>query len=151
MGMVSLFPDFKEFLKLLNSSKVRYLLIGGYAVNFHGHHRTTGDMDLWIAVDSDNAQRISVALQQFGFASGTVPPEMFLEKGKIFRFGVKPVRIELLTSPSGIDFEPCYARRIETEIDGALVPIVALQDLRQNKRAAGRPKDQDDLLNLPSA
>ena len=149
--MVNLFPDFKEFLKLLNSSRVRYLLIGGYAVNFHGHHRTTGDMDLWIAVDPDNAHRISAALQQFGFASATVPAEMFLEKGRIFRFGVKPVRIELLTSPSGIDFEPCYARRIETEIEGVLVPVVALHDLRQNKRAAGRLKDQDDLLNLPSA
>lgn len=99
--MVSLFPDFKEFLKLLNSSKVRYLLIGGYAVNFHGHHRTTGDMDIWIAVDPGNAQRISAAVQQFGFSSATVPPEMFLETGRIFRFGVKPVRIELLTSGRG--------------------------------------------------
>ena len=149
--MVNLFPDFKEFLKLLNSSEVRYLLIGGYAVNFHGHHRTTGDMDIWIAVDSDNAHRISAALQQFGFASGTVPPAMFLEQGKIFRFGVKPVRIELLTSPTGIDFEVCYPRRIEAEIEGIVVPVIALHDLRQNKGAAGRAKDQDDLLNLPSA
>lgn len=147
--MVNLFPDFKEFLRLLNSSKVRYLLIGGYAVNFHGHHRTTGDMDIWIAVDPDNAPRVSEALRQFGFAAGMVPPEMFLEKGKIFRFGVKPVRIELLTSPSGIDFENCYPRRIEAQIDGIAVPVVALEDLRKNKRAAGRPKDQDDLLNLP--
>ncbi|HEY2586352.1 MAG TPA: hypothetical protein VGI81_11365 [Tepidisphaeraceae bacterium] len=149
--MVSLFPDFKEFLKLLNSSKVRYLLIGGYAVNFHGHHRTTGDMDIWIAVDPDNAQRISATLQQFGFSIASVPPEMFLETGRIFRFGVKPVRIELLTSPSGIDFETCYSRRVEAEIDGVAIPVLALQDLRENKRAAGRPKDEDDLLNLPSA
>lgn len=149
METVSLFPDFKEFLKLLNSSKVRYLLIGGYAVNFHGHYRTTGDIDLWIAVDAENANRLSIALQQFGFSAESVPAAMFLESGKIFRFGVKPVRIELLTSPSGVDFDQCYSRRIDAQIDEVSVPVISLDDLRESKRASGRPKDQDDLINLP--
>jgi predicted nucleotidyltransferase len=149
METASLFPDFKEFLRLLNSVEVRYLLIGGYAVNFHGHYRTTGDMDIWIAVDPENARRVSEVLRKFGFSAQSVPPNMFLEVGKIFRFGITPVRIELLTLPDGIEFESCYSRRINAEIDGVPVSVIALPDLIANKRASGRPKDHDDLLNLP--
>jgi hypothetical protein len=149
MDPVSLFPDFKEFLKLPNSAEVRYLLLGGYAVNYHGHHRTTGDMDIWIAVDPTNASRMAQALAQFGFSPAAVPASMFLEKGKIFRFGVKPVRIEILTDPSGVEFEQCYQRRVEAELDGVRTPFISLADLKINKRASGRDKDLLDLKNLP--
>jgi hypothetical protein len=148
---VSLFPDFKEFLKLMNSGDVRYLVVGGYAVNYHGHHRTTGDLDVWIAVDPDNAARISAVLQEFGFSPENVPAAAFLERGKIFRMGVKPVRIELLTQPSGVDFDDCYARRIVDAVDGVTIPLISLDDLKANKRAAARTKDLADLENLPPA
>ena len=115
---VSLFPDFKEFLKLMNSGEVRYLVVGGYAVNYHGYHRTTGDLDIWIAVDEENASRVSSVLQRFGFSAGSVPAAAFLERGKIFRMGVKPVRIEILTQPSGVEFDACYGRRVVDTVDG---------------------------------
>jgi hypothetical protein len=148
---VSLFPDFREFLSLMNSAEVRYLVLGGYAVNYYGYHRTTGDLDVWIAVSPDNAQRVSKVLQQFGFSPQRVPPETFVEKGKVFRMGMKPVRIELLTEPSGVDFEECYARRLEGVLDGVRVPLISLTDLRINKRASGRTKDLSDLEGLPEA
>ena len=82
METANLFPDFKEFLKLLNSREVRYLLVGVYAVNFHGHHRTTGDMDLWIAADAENALKVSGALREFGFSEASVPATLFAKPGK---------------------------------------------------------------------
>ena len=125
------------------------MLVGGYAVNFHGHHRTTGDMDLWIAVDASNAERVSKALQKFGFSPQSVPSRAFLEQGKIFRFGIPPVRIELLTQPTGVEFEDCFSRRVMTRLDGIDVPVISLEDLKLNKKAAGRGKDLLDLESLP--
>lgn len=133
----------------MNSAEVRYLILGGYAVNYHGHHRTTGDLDLWIAVDTQNAARVSQVLQDFGFPAASVPPDAFLQVGKVFRFGSRPVRIELLTQPTGVEFESCYLRRVLAELDGVSVPIIHLADLKQNKRASGRTKDIADLENLP--
>jgi hypothetical protein len=98
---ISLDPNFREFIELLNSEGVRYLLLGGYAVNYRGHHRFTGDIDFWIAIDRQNAGRVSKALQRFGFAPASVKPELFTESGKVHMFGVKPVRVDLLTGPSG--------------------------------------------------
>ena len=93
--------DFREFLKLLNDAEVKYLLIGGYAVGYHGYPRATADMDIWVAVSSDNAQRILAVLQQFGMTDPALSPELFLDRGKIIRMGVPPMRIEVLTCLSG--------------------------------------------------
>ncbi len=146
--MVSLFPDFKEFLKLLNSNGVKYLLLGGYAVNYYGYNRTTGDLDVWIAVDPENAAKLSAALQQFAFSADAVPPALFLEHGKMFRFGRKPVMIEILTNPSGVDFVACYVNRVTATLDGVEVSLISLEDLKTNKLASARPKDIDDLQHL---
>src|SRR5258708_1371628 len=105
MGKANLDPDFKEFLKLLNSEKVEYLVLGGLAVSFHGHPRFTGDMDIWISNSPENTRRLSAALQGFGFNPRTVPPEKFQEPESVFQFGRPPLRIDLLTAPSGIKFE----------------------------------------------
>jgi hypothetical protein len=88
-------------------------------------------------------------LQAFGFAPAAVPSERFLHKGPILAFGRKPLRVDILTDPSGVEFEDCYLRRIETEIDGVMIPWISLPDLRTNKRASGRTKDLADLENLP--
>src|SRR5947207_999675 len=102
--MQKIHPDFLDLLKCLNSAGVRYLILGGYAVNFHGHHRNTADIDIWIAIDPENAARVSQALQAFGFAPTNVPPSQFTQRGPVFMFGRKPTRIDLLTSPSGVEF-----------------------------------------------
>ena len=152
MAKVNLFPDFKEFLGLLNSAGVRYVLLGGYAVIFYGHRRMTDDLDVWIAVDPENTERVSTVLRQFGgFSAKAVRPEMFREKGKVFIFGREPVRIDILTAPSGVEFETAYARRLEVELDGLRVPVINLKDLKLNKAASGRLKDRDDLRHLPQA
>ncbi len=150
MAKVDLFPDFREFLELLNSEKIRYLVIGGYAVVHYGYRRATDDLDIWVAVDEQNAAKLSRALQRFGFSPSKVPPSLFQQIGKVFIFGREPVRIDILTSPDGIDFEECFARRRDVLWDGVRVPLVSLDDLRANKQASGRDKDRADLTNLPT-
>jgi hypothetical protein len=141
-------PDFKEFLALLNSEKVEYLVVGGYAVSYYGYPRPTGDLDVWIAVDIENARRIRTALDRFGFAQGATRPEDFAVPNKIFRMGVPPVRIEVLTGATGVDFADCHRRRVEAELDGVRVSMIARVDLLNNKRAAGRHKDLNDIEHL---
>jgi predicted nucleotidyltransferase len=147
MATIQLPPDFKEFLKLLNSNDVEYLVIGGYAVNYYGFPRATADLDIWIAMHPENANRIAGVLQTFGFTQAN--PEAFLEPRKIIRMGVPPVRLEILTSISGVDFADCYRRRTRVELDGISVPLIHLEDLKRNKLASGRLKDRLDLENLP--
>jgi len=149
MATILLPPDFKEFLQLLNDHQVEYILIGGYAVGYHGYPRATGDMDIWIAMSPDNATNIVTALNEFGFGNTNLTSDLFLEEQKIIRIGNPPLRIELLTSVSGVDFASCYARRITETIDGIPVPIIALEDLKANKQASARRKDLNDLDNLP--
>jgi hypothetical protein len=146
---IELPSDFKEFLKLLNEKEVRYLLIGGYAVGYHGYPRATNDMDIWIALHPDNAERVVTALRDFGFNLPELTPEIFLKENAIIRMGVPPMRLEISTGISGVDFEECYVNRIEDILDGIQVTIIDLQHLKINKKAAGRLKDLADLENLP--
>jgi predicted nucleotidyltransferase len=149
MAIVNLPPDFREFLKLLNEHQVEYLLIGGYAVAYHGYPRATADMDIWIAVDLHNAKQIAAAVKAFGFDVPELSVELFVTPGRIIRLGVPPVRIEIATSISGVQFDECYAARVVDEVDGVPVNLIALDHLKINKRAAGRHKDLDDLEHLP--
>jgi len=146
---IELANDFKEFLKLLNIHDVKYLLIGGYAVSYHGYPRATNDLDVWVAVHPDNAERLVQAVQDFGFATADLSTALFLQEDKIVRMGRPPIRIELLTSISGVEFADCFARRLLAEVDGVPVNLINLDDLKQNKRASGRYKDLNDLENLP--
>ena len=149
MAQVNLFPDFREFLESLNSEGVRYLLLGGYAVIHYGYRRATDDLDVWIAVDPDNAGRVAKVLREFGgFPASKVKPSMFLERGKVFIIGREPVRIDILTSPDGVDFAACYDRRQSVVWDGLLVPLISFDDLKTNKAASGRLKDLADLEAL---
>jgi predicted nucleotidyltransferase len=149
MATVRLPHDFKEFLKLLNDNGVRYLLVGGYAVAYHGYPRATADMDIWIEVDPSNASKLVDALKEFGFNSPDLSVDLFLEKEKVVRMGVPPIRIEILTSISGVTFEECFPSRITDELDGIEVNLISLPHLKANKEASGRHKDLDDLENLP--
>ncbi len=149
MANVNLPPDFKEFLKLLNAHQVEYLLIGGYAVAYHGYPRATGDMDIWIATHSDNTQKIVATLKEFGFDQSGLTPELFQQVDQIIRMGVPPVRIEIATGISGVNFTECYAARVVDVLDEVEVNLIDLAHLKINKKAAGRHKDLDDLDNLP--
>jgi len=149
MANVELHPDFRDFLKLLNAHKVRYLLVGGYAVAYHGYPRATGDMDIWISCDETNAANVAAAVSDFGMPEGEIAETLFLAKDTIVRMGMPPVRIEVLMDASGIDFEACYSRREIVELEGLSVNLLSLHDLRVNKKASGRYKDLEDLEHLP--
>ena len=149
MATVRLPPDFKEFLKLLNAHQVEYLLIGGYAVAYYGYPRATADIDFWIAVNPANAERIVTVLREFGFSPPELSPQLFLKDWQIIRLGVPPVRIELATTISGVNFAECYAQRVVDLLDGVKVNLISLQHLKLNKKAAGRHQDLADLENLP--
>ena len=130
----------------MTSSEVEYLIIGGYAVNFHGFSRATADLDIWIDNSSKNADRLARVVRQFGFANAKA--EDFLQPGKIIRMGVPPVRLEILTSISGVDFRDCYTRKIDVDWDGVQVPVIHRDDLIKNKQASGRLKDRLDVEEL---
>ena len=147
--MIRLPRDFKEFLKLLNAHKVEYLLIGGYAVGYHGYPRATADMDIWVAMNPENAERIVAVLREFGFAASELSAELFLKDWQIIRLGVPPVRIELATTISGVKFSDCYSSRVVDNLDGVEVSLISLDDLKINKKAAGRHNDLADLERLP--
>lgn len=147
--MIPLPADFKEFLQLLNEHDVQYLLIGGYAVAYHGYPRATVDMDIWVAIEPRNAERVVLALRAFGFDLPELKASLFLEPDKVIRMGVPPLRLELLTTLSGVAFEECYANRIIDVVDGVEVNLMSLADLKRNKAASGRYKDLNDLENLP--
>ena len=143
--------DFKEFLRLLRARGVEYLVVGGWAVIYHGYPRATDDLDIWIAVSPTNAERIVNVFREFGFDVPELSAELFLKDDSLIRIGVEPVRIEVMTSISGVNFEDCYSRRLETELDEEPVSLINLRQLRQNKEASGRLKDLSDLENLPPA
>lgn len=151
MAKVRFPEDFSDFLRLLNEHGVEYLLIGGYAVGYHGFPRTTLDMDVWVAISPDNARKLVEVMIEFGFSPEAVSPDLFVGAKGIIRMGVPPLRLEILKDIDGVKFEECYERRIVETLDGVEVSIISLQDLRKNKEACGRPKDITDLENLPEA
>ena len=146
--MIHLPKDFKELLRLLNSKHIEYLVIGGYAVALYGYPRTTGDMDIWIAISANNARKVCEALNEFGFDLHELTERLFLEKDKNIRMGNPPLRIEMLTSIDGVEFIECYKNKEIVVIDGGPVNFISLNDLKKNKKASGRHKDLDDLEHL---
>jgi predicted nucleotidyltransferase len=141
-------PDFREFLCLLNEHEVKYLVVGGYAVAFHGHPRYTKDLDIWIWVDPTNATKMVDVLQAFGFASIGLSKEDFLNAENVFQLGYPPVRIDLAMSISGVDFESSFENKLEIEVDGIKLNVIGLDDLKTNKRASGRMIDMADVESL---
>jgi hypothetical protein len=141
--------DFKEFLRLLRAHSVEYLLIGGWAVGYHGYPRATDDLDVWIAIAPGNASRVVKTLIDFGFDVPELAADLFLQDDQIIRMGVAPLRIEVATSISGVRFDDCYRERLETTLDDEPVSLISFRHLKINKKASGRAKDLADLENLP--
>lgn len=140
--------DFREFLECLAARDVRFLIVGGYAVAAHGHPRYTGDLDVWVWAGAENAERLLTALHDFGFESVDLVADDFTQPDRVVQLGYPPVRIDLLTSIDGVDFQACFDRRVEVVVDGLHVPFIGLADLRRNKAASGRPQDIADLAAL---
>lgn len=138
-------PNFSELLASLRAHDVRYLVVGGYAVAVHGHPRYTGDLDVWLWIDAINASRLVAALEEFGFGGVGLAVEDFLRPERVVQLGYPPLRVDLLTTLDGVDFERCWHRRLEVEVDGVQVPFIGRADLLRNKRASGRPQDLADL------
>lgn len=147
--MMQLTKDFVDLLRLLNAHGARYMVIGGYAVGLHGYPRGTKDLDIWIANDRGNAERVAAALGQFAFPTTGVDPELFLTPKAMVRMFPPPNTIEVLTHISGVEFEDCHPRRVVVQHEDVEIPFISKQDLMVNKRASGRLQDLLDLEKLP--
>jgi hypothetical protein len=149
MDMIPLLPDFLDLLRLLNEENVDYLVVGGMAVNYYGYHRSTGDLDVWVAITPENQDRLAAALRRFGFSAKSVARRPLLEKPKFLRIGQQPIRVEIHSDIAGVQFEDCFRRAEIISVEGVDVRFIGLQDLRKNNMAAGRTKDRADLEALP--
>lgn len=148
--MIPIPRDFREFIALLNAQRVRYLIVGGYAVAYHGYPRATGDLDVFIELSRRNATAMVEVLRRFGFETVGLDATFFMDKGQVVRLGREPLKLEILNDISGVTFAECYRRRRRARIDGLGINFIDLPHLLQNKLAAGRDKDRLDLKNLPA-
>ena len=147
-----MYPDFKELLSLFNDHKVKYLVVGGYAVSFHAQPRATKDLDILIKADADNAEAVYAALAKFGAPLEELTPEDFIERGKFYRMGHPPLMVDILPEISGVDFDTAWEKRVEVEIDAGLqVPFIDADSLITSKLASGRPEDLADVEALRRA
>jgi hypothetical protein len=140
--------DFKELLALLNEHKVEYLIVGGYALAFYGAPRFTGDIDVYVCPSSENAERIFSSLIAFGFRPGDISREDFQSPDKVVRLGVPPVRVDLITSISGVSWEEAQANKEPGVFGDVPVFYIGRTQFIANKRASARKKDLADLEAL---
>lgn len=140
--------DFVEMLSALSDAGADHLLVGAHALAVHGRPRATGDLDLWIRPTPDNADRVWQAFIQFGAPLQDLGPADLQEPDIVIQFGVSPVRIDILTSLSGLDFQSAWERRETVQLSGLQVPVLAREDLILNKRTTGRLQDLADVEAL---
>jgi hypothetical protein len=138
-------PDFSELLALFNAHHVEYLIVGGYALAFHGAPRFTGDLDIFVRPEAANAQRILTALEAFGFASVGLTPSDFERPDQVVQLGVPPVRIDLITSITGVSWDEAWAGKVSGRYGDMPVYYIGREQFVANKRATGRTKDVADL------
>lgn len=145
---MSLQKDLREFIELLNVLNVRFMIVGAFAVAYHGYFRYTSDIDLFIDRSPENAKRIWQAVEQFGFGDLNLTVEDFSEEDQVIQLGVSPNRIDVMTFLSGVDFDEAWASRERGELDGLNVPFISKEMLKRNKEACGRLQDLADLEYL---
>ncbi|MGD9200753.1 MAG: nucleotidyltransferase [Chitinispirillia bacterium] len=146
MAQKQLPEDFKDFIKYLNLNKVRYLLIGGWAVGLYGYPRATKDIDFLIAIEKDNLKKMVKALSDFG--GPTTEAKHLSKPGSVFRMGSPPVQIDIINKASGIDFDDCYKRKNIIRVDNIVITVISKDDLIVNKKASGRIQDEADASKL---
>ena len=142
---MSLSADLREFIELLNSRGVEYVIVGAHSLAFHGRPRYTGDLDVLIRPSPENAEKMTAVLAEFGFAESGFKSSDFLEPDQMFQLGRVPNRIDLMTGITGVDTSEAFATKISTELSGLSVFVLSKDLLIKNKRAVGRPQDLADL------
>jgi len=145
---MSLQKDLREFIVLLNALDVRFVIVGAFAVAYHGYFRYTSDIDLFIDSTGENAERMMQAIQQFGFGDLKLTAEDFLKDDQVIQLGVAPNRIDVMTFLSGVSFDEAWASREQGDLDGLSVPFISRELLKKNKAAVGRLQDLSDLEYL---
>ncbi len=145
---MTLDKDFEDFVALLNNNNVDYMIVGGYALAFHGKPRHTGDLDIWIDLSNDNAIKMVEVLHEFGMASLGLTEVDFLNKGGITQIGYPPLRIDILNEIDGVSFKDAYLNKLIIDIDGLHVNYIGLDDLIKNKQMSGRHQDLTDVNTL---
>jgi hypothetical protein len=140
--------DWREFLELLNSNGVEYLVVGAFAVAYHGFPRYTADLDLLVRPTGENADRVLRALSEFGFGKGGIQAADLRSPGMVIQLGVQPNRIDLLTAISGVSFEEAWATRSKAELEGIATHFIGRGALLRNKEQTGRAKDLGDAEEL---
>lgn len=148
VNSMDLHNDFKELLELFNAHSVEFLIVGGYALAFHGAPRYTGDIDRFVRPTHENAERILAALREFGFASMDLSPEDFAAPKKAVQLGVPPVRVDIITPVSGVSWEKADAGKVPGRYADTSVFFIGREDFLDNKRATGRVKDAADIEAL---
>ena len=140
--------DFEDFVALLNKHAVEYMIVGGYALAFHGKPRHTGDLDIWIDMQDDNAQKMVNVIADFGMSSLGMTKTDFLQKGGITQIGYPPLRIDILNEIDGVNFNEAYTNKLIIDVDGLLINYIGLNDLIKNKQVSGRHQDLSDVKEL---
>ena len=142
--------DYRDMLHALSDEKVKFLLVGAYALAAHGYPRATMDIDIWVMSSPQNTDAVLRALRRFGVPLHNLTKEDLQKDGTIFQIGVAPRRIDIITAASGLQFEETYGRSLSVNIEGVEVHIPSIDDLIRNKRALGRTKDLADAEALES-
>ena len=140
--------DLREFIHLLNTNNVEYVLVGAWALAFHGRPRYTGDLDIFVARDDENADKLMAVIEAFGFAHAGINREDFLQVDHVIQLGREPNRIDILTGISGVTFDEAWNNREQGKIADVTVSVISRDLLIKNKRAANRDKDQGDIKLL---
>lgn len=144
-------PDFRELLSLLEKHKVRYLVVGGYAVMKYTEPRFTKDLDLWISTDEENSKAVYAALKEFGAPLKALAPPDFTQEGYFYQMGNPPFRLDVMMSIPGVTFETAWANREKVQLEGLVIPFISKADLIKAKEAGGRPQDLIDVKELRKA
>jgi hypothetical protein len=143
--------DFKNLSRIFNEHKVRYLVVGGYAVIKYTEPRYTKELDVWVDASLKNARGVFAALREFGAPLTNITTADFAKEGSIYQIGRPPARVDVLTSIEGVRFADAWPNRMASDFDGTPAPVISRQDLLTNKRTVGRPQDLVDVSNLLEA
>jgi predicted nucleotidyltransferase len=146
-------PHYRELLQLLNEFEVEYLIVGGFAVMKYGEPRYTKDLDVWVHNSSENSERVIAALKKFGapLEHDGIRPETFAGSQVVYQIGIAPVRVDILTEITGVQFPDAWRRRVASTFFGLPVHFISLDDLVTNKQALGRSSDLQDLKRNPES
>jgi len=143
--------DYKEILQNLSKNKVKFLVVGAYAMGVHGYPRATGDLDIWVDVSPDNSELVYKSLVEFGAPLSHINRDTFIEEGIVLQIGIAPRRIDIITQIDGVDFRSAYAEKLVVELEGLAIPFLSRDDLIRNKESTGREKDRVDVQYLKNA